>query len=196
MITFIQNGITECNAVHLEFFRLVNSELPPSVLFIDHERIEYPALLALMPNAGPGDLHIVGQLDHFELPGRGSRDERLERWRAAGGRFSVTQASFASAMLRVEAEGPLGLDESHRLEGKLALKIRGAEALLQRFGLSAKMLNVGSTLGALLGGKPKPAGDEAGDGNLGKSLSLPLTLRDGKVSAGPFPLPVELLPLY
>ena len=180
----------------LRLARVAGAEAASHDIRIDFEGLEQPLLQSLAPTAGPSDVHLVGLIGHFELPGQGSLGERLERWRAAGGHFSIAQATLVNSAFRIEAEGPLGLDGAHRLEGRLALKVQGADALLQRFGLSSRMLEVGSTLGALFSGKPKPAEDAAIDAKSANSLSLALTFRDGKVGAGPLPLPLELLPLY
>lgn len=158
-------------------------------LDVDGARI--PELEAFTQVAAPAALHIGGILSNLALPGSGDIAERLEQWRKADGLLNLAPSTVSNGTTQVEISGPLGLDAEHRAAGKLALKLQGANALLQRFGVPANMLNVGNLLGGLLGKPKKPEPEpEAG------SIRLPLTLQGGKVQVGPLALPLVLQPLY
>ena len=161
-------------------------------LAFDAEGAKIPALEALTQNPAPATLHIVGLLEKFDLAGRGSPIERIERWRAAGGVLTFAKSALGNGATQLEFSGPLSLDEERRLAGKLALSLTGGAPILQRFGVPAAMLNPGALLGALLGKAKKPTEPAAEAG----AIVLDLKLQDGKALAGPLPLPVELRALY
>ena len=163
----------------------------------DAEGTKIPALEALTQNPAPATLHVAGLLEKFDLPGHGGIADRLERWRVAGGILTLDKSTLGNGTTQVEISGPLALDEEHRPAGKLALRLRGGGVLLQRFGVSANLLNAGGLIGALLGKTKKPDADTgtAADAQ-GGLIALPLTLQGGKLQVGPFPLPTELRPLY
>ena len=162
-------------------------------LAFDAEGLKLPALEQLTQNPAPATLHVAGLFEKFDLPGHGAPAERLERWRAAGGVFTLAKSTLGNGVTQVEVSGPLALDAEHRPAGKLAVRLVGAGPILQRFGVPAAVLNPGGLLGALLGKnkKPEPEADSDPAG-----LRLSVTLQGGKVLAGPVPLPVELKALY
>ena len=103
-------------------------------------------------------------------------------------------ALLAAAVMHAAA---IAAHSEHRPAGKLALKLKGAGPILQRFGIPANVLNVGSLLGVLLGKGKKPDAEPAPAGGADAGpIRLTLTLEGGKAMAGPLPLPVELRPLY
>ena len=162
-------------------------------LTLDVETARIPALEAFTQVNEPAALHVGGVLTKFPLPGRGSLVDWLENWRQADGLLALGKATLSNGTTQIEASGPLGFDGEHRLTGKLALKLRGADAVLARFGVSGSLLNPGNLLGSLFGKVKKPAPD--GDSGAG-GIRLPLTLQGGKVLVGPLPLPFVLQPLY
>lgn len=103
----------------------------------------------------------------------------LEAWRAAGGRGRVVLAKAEKGKAMITLSGPLGLDAQHRLEGQLQGRASGLDAITARFTKQS-----GFDLGGLLG---KVGG--------GQGLPLVLTLENGRLLYGPFPL-LALMPLY
>lgn len=160
---------------------------------VDVEAAKIPALEAFTQVAEPAVLHIGGVLSHFAIPGRGSSAEKLEAWRQTDGLLTLATATFSNGTTQIETSGPLGLDAEHRLSGKLALKLKGADAVLQRFGIPVAALNPGKLLGSLFGKGKKP--DAEADGTAA-TISLPVALHNGKVMIGPLALPLVLQPLY
>jgi hypothetical protein len=104
----------------------------------------------------------------------------LERWRIAGGTAHITKADLTKGPIRMVIAGDLGLDDAHRLKGRLDAKLEGVDTLVQRLQIPKIAVN----LVKMSGGK----------------VSLPIELADGRVTAsfGPVAvsLPVVLLPLY
>ena len=123
---------------------------------------------------------------------RGTLPERLERWRAEGGRVELGQVTLLKGGRRVEARGDLGLDELHRVQGTLQASAAGLEGLLgsiTRGGLGA------GVIGALTGRPRAPSPREAGPAAL--AALPPLRFENGRLYLGPLPVPgLRLAPLY
>ena len=114
----------------------------------------------------------------------------VERWRRAGGRLGVTDLALAKGPLSLGAAGTLGLDEQHRVEGRLDARFGGFEPLAKRFGISLGAVQVGGLLANLLG--TRPAAPAAAPG----AVSMPVSFANGTVSVGPFKTGLRLTPLY
>ena len=169
-----------------------------------------PALDPVLGGTEPADVALDVTAGRAAGFGGGPFAAELERWRAAGGMVDVTLASVAKGPRRVKARGSLALDDAHRLAGRLDVEAAGLEAIVgpilaQRFGGERGAL-VGGLIGGLLGAvRPRenrearleqaPQGGQPGEGPRLTPLP-PLTLENGRVRLGPFPLPVMLLPLY
>ncbi len=115
----------------------------------------------------------------------------VERWRRAGGRLDISNVALAKGPLTLGAAGTLGLDDLHRLAGRLDARFGGFEPLAKRFGVSLGAVQVGGLLASLLGQKsapavPPPAG----------TVALPVAFEGGTVTVGPFKTGLRLPPLY
>lgn len=110
----------------------------------------------------------------------------VERWRRAGGRLDVADLALTKGPLSLGAAGTLGLDDQHRLLGRLDARFGGFEPLAKRFGLPLGAVQVGGLLANLLGTRPPAPG----------IVSLPVSFADGTVSVGPFRTGLRLPPLY
>ncbi|ACL59314.1 DUF2125 domain-containing protein [Methylobacterium nodulans] len=133
--------------------------------------------------------------------------EELERWRLAGGSVALTRLSAEKGRSRLQAQGTLALDESHRLAGQLDVRTAGLDAVIaplvteqlgERVG-GANAALIGNLVGQLLGGgrrrEEAPASGRPDEAAL-KPLP-PVRLAGGKVAVGPFVIPnVRLDPLY
>ncbi|WP_237476672.1 DUF2125 domain-containing protein [Lichenibacterium dinghuense] len=148
-----------------------------------------PGLDAVTGEAAALDGHLAGTVTHAmgDLPDLGPAT--VERWRAAGGRLDVADATMTKGPLSLGASGALGLDALHRLDGRLDARFGGFEPIMKRYGISLGAVQVGGLLANLLGGKPSPA-PRAG------VVSLPVVFADGTVLIGPFKTGLRLPPLY
>jgi hypothetical protein len=137
----------------------------------------------------PASGEIVGVLSHGDFSGEGTGPQKLERWRAAGGSFTIERANLSKGAARVSFTGHLGLDDEHRPQGQLEADVEGLEPLLAHFGLPAAALNVGNVLQTILGGKSAHQGEA-------KPLHMRITFDKGRALIGPLPIPLALPPLY
>jgi hypothetical protein len=117
--------------------------------------------------------------------------DEIERWREAGGRLEIVHFAMVKGARRLEAKGQLQLDEERRLAGRLSLAAAGLDELI---GNLTGSRGGGGLLGALFGQSARAA-SPPGQPNL-KPLP-PLSLNEGRVIFGPFPIPrIRLEPLY
>lgn len=111
-------------------------------------------------------------------PGKRFADT-LDAWRDGGGKARIVVANGAKGKAALELTGALGLDALRRPEGNLQGRARGLEALTGRFTRSTG-LDIGGLLGRITGGQ---------------GLPVSLTIQNGQMRYGPFPL-MEVPPLY
>ena len=122
-----------------------------------------------------------------DLPDLGTAT--VERWRRAAGRLDVANAALTKGPLSLGASGWLGLDDLHRLQGRLDARLVGFEPLAKRFGIPLGAAQVGGFLAGLLGTKPAEAAPAG-------AVALPIAFADGTVAVGPFKTGLRLPPLY
>ncbi|MCA0406308.1 MAG: DUF2125 domain-containing protein [Proteobacteria bacterium] len=103
----------------------------------------------------------------------------LEEWRQSGRQARVVVFKANKGQANIDLSGVLGLDEAHRLAGNLSGRAKGIEALTGRLSKRG-----GLDLGGLF--------DKLGGG---QGLPVSLTMNDGVLRYGPFPL-TRLDPLY
>ena len=158
-------------------------------LALNLRRAALPAFDKLTGMPDPADLDFSGTSNHLVFAKTGNFPERLEIWRAAGGKLDPASLEIRKGPTRLRIEGRLGLDAAHRPEGRLNIDGDGLQPLLKRFGL--EMVAAGNLLDGLLGGKPRKDGETTKP-----ALKATITLERGRVALGPVPLPVILPPLY
>lgn len=153
--------------------------------------IAAPTLDGLTGDDAPLDGVFSGTVTRAfgDLPDLGTAT--VERWRRAGGRLDIANVAMTKGPLTLGAAGQLGLDEAHRLQGRLQARFGGFEPLAKRYGISLGAVQVGGLLASLLGPKsapavPPPAG----------TVALPVTFGDGALTIGPFKTGLRLTPLY
>lgn len=130
-------------------------------------------------------LELVGSVIQGDAAvAAGPLAQRLENWRAAGGRLFVTSFGLSQGGAKIEGSAELALDDQHRLTGSVDVDKAGLRALLPRFGVKPEVIDVGA---ALSPGKPLKDGDPPG---------VRLRLQNGRIALGPVVLPVFLPPLY
>ena len=168
------------------------------------KEVALPLVDALAGSGAPADLALDATINRAASLRTGRLDQELERWRQAGGSLDVALLSVVKGDSRLQARGSLGLDEAHRLMGKLDLRTAGLESLVtqvvgRQLGADRGAL-IGGLVGKLLGNKSfgAPAEDAApqAGGTPLKALP-PLKFAEGRMTLGPFVVPnVALTPLY
>ncbi len=154
-----------------------------------------PLLDAITGEAGRIDGSFTGVVTRAfgDLPDLGPRT--VERWRANGGHLEVSSLVLGKGDLKATATGTLGLDDLHRLSGRLETGLTGFELLLRRFGIPLKAAAIGGLLANLLGGTP-PGGSSPPPAAAPGTVVLPVVFANGALSVGPFKTAVRLAPLY
>jgi hypothetical protein len=159
----------------------------------------------LVQGALPAANQLTGETDPLDLVARavisggGLLDpaplkRRLEAWRLSGGALEIAELKVVKATARAEATGRFSLDAAHRPQGKLSLQTSGAEPIFRRLGIPTAAVALGSALSALLpGARPQQPASDTGSSS---SLTLPLTIDNGRISVGPVRTPFLVPPLY
>ena len=155
-------------------------------LHVKLDSVGLPDLDRLTGNDGAVDFEMSSTINALDLGGKATPIERLEDWRASDGTVRINNFLFTKGPIKIAAEGDVSLDPQHRPAGKIDVSMIGMEPLLAALHVPTQML--GFT--ALLGGKS--VGHLEGQG---KSIDLPVTLRDGNISIGPASV-ARLAPLY
>ncbi len=149
-----------------------------------------PVLDDLIGGSVPVDAAVTGRLDQADPGEARTPGEAMEHWRENGGTVALSDIKVSRGGASMTASGTVGLDDEHRLHGKLDASFVGLEPILQRYGISGDVAALGSLLGAFFGGgKPaRPATPGA--------LALPISFGNGRLGIGPITTPVKLAPLY
>lgn len=129
----------------------------------------------------------VGSVTQIERGAKGPLRDRIESWRNAGGRVILNQLTLLKGDFAIQAEGALGLDQAHRIDGKLDLRIQNAGDRIA--GIARNLGAAGPLAGALLGGM-LPIDRQTGE------LRLPASFENGRLGVGPFKGLLPLPPLY
>ncbi len=140
--------------------------------------------------SAPVDALVAGRLDQADPGEARTPGEAMEHWRQHGGHVSLSDIKVSRGSASVTSSGVLGLDDQHRLRGKLDASFVGLEPILQRYGISGDVAALGSLLGTFFGGgrSAKPA--------IPGALALPISLGNGRLGIGPITTAVKLAPLY
>ena len=151
-----------------------------------------PVLDALAGGSEPIDVQLVGTLDHAAVGDARTPEDAIERWRQSDGRIDLRQPSrLVRGTAFVTATGALGLDPSHRPQGRLAAQFVGLEPILKRYGISGNLAAAGSLLSSLFGG-----GSHQDAPTVPGGLALPIIFQNGRLAVGPIRTAIELPPLY
>lgn len=149
-----------------------------------------PVLDGLLGGEAPVEAALAGRLDRKDVGGSATLPDAIERWRQQGGQVTLESSRVARADASVTGSGTLGLDDAHRLQGRLDASFVGLEPVLKRFGISGNLAAAGSLLSTLFGGGPPKA--QAAPG----SLNLPISFQNGRLGIGPIRTLIALPPLY
>lgn len=151
----------------------------------------FPALDSRFGLQPPVSTTIGGTVTQANFTEAGKFENRLEQWRAAGGKIALKTAQLTSATSSFEAHGELDLDAEHRIRGELDAAITGLEPVLQKLGVDPELIAASSLVTNVLG---KRAHGEMGVG--GPRLPLPISITDGWLSIGPIRSQIRFSPLY
>jgi hypothetical protein len=119
------------------------------------------------------------------IPSAATLAETLEKWRGANGKLDVTFASLTGGPVDFHARGGLGIDDEHRLAGKLDASFAGLDRALRNLNIDPTLFTVGQALSGLLRG-----------GKDGERLKLPVIFSGGSLRIGPIRTGIQIPPLY
>jgi hypothetical protein len=137
----------------------------------------------------PAALTWVATVSQFDKTTRGTWLERLELWRAAGGRLQLGLLAVQKGAASIQADGSLGLDQSHRLDGKIDMRLRSAGRMALNLGAYAGLLQPDAVTTQILATVLGRAGANA-------ETRLDLSFLNGALGVGPLKGLVALPPFY
>jgi hypothetical protein len=164
-------------------------------------RARIPPLDDLVGDPEPADLDL--QLTATQVRDAAARPwpEELERWRQAGGRIETARLSLVKGTRAIEAKGEIGLDEAHRLQGRIEASASGLDTLLAKIfgapsGLAGVFFGGGTRQSPATAPAPPPAAQPPAAKPALKPVP-PVRLEGGRVRVGPVSIPgIRLPPLY
>jgi hypothetical protein len=154
----------------------------------DNARI--PALDAALGTADPMGFRLKGFATQVKFDGGMTLRDVLDPWSHAGGQLHIQSFSLDKGAFAVKGSGRLGLDEDHRVEGRLDTGFSGLGPIAAKFGLPLDAVKLGSALSGLLGGKTADSDAPASD------IALPVVAKGGRLYVGPLKTGIALVPLY
>ena len=172
--------------LHLHFKRNAPSSMAPFALTLGAAGVDSPALAQFV---GPGEpilLTLLGTVTQVDAAGVGHWSDRLEAWRAAGGRVAVTALNVSRGDVALQGDGLLGLDQLHRIDGRLALRLRNAGPAQLAIAEASVKIQSNSLSGQLAAGILGRPGE----------LKFDLSAENGSLSVGPLRRLLLLPPLY
>jgi hypothetical protein len=154
---------------------------------VSFNQASIPALSSLLDTQLPTDMRVGGTISQVDLRGVETLRGFLENWRSANGHVDITTGWLTSGHIIFDAKGGLGLDDQHRVKGKLDASFAGFDEAFRQLGVDPALITAGQVLSGLLGG-----GQRGGAGR----MNLPLTISKGRLSIGPVRTQIQIPPLY
>jgi len=145
-----------------------------------------PALNHLLDSQAATGVQFGGTISQAEVGSAGSLAEFLEKWRSENGHIEITTARLTSGGSLFEGKGGLGLDDEHRIKGKIEAGFAGFDNAFRQLNIDPGLIKAGQVLSGLLG---------KGDAVPGR-LYLPVTFSEGFLSVGPLRTSIQIPPLY
>ena len=184
--TSLDSSPVRISAFQTNFRRAFGLAESPLNVEISLVGVDSGLLNATIGGAGAAAFAAVGSVTQVDRAAAGSLPERLEQWRAAGGRLVLTQMSLIKDDFAAQAEGALGLDQSRRIDGKIDLRIQNPGAplanLAQRMGLGALPL-AAALAGSLFGSS-------------NGQTQIAVSFENGRLGLGPLKGIATLPPVY
>ena len=176
---------TTIETLHFQLKRTAPTPMAPYGVTAGLAGVNSPALSAYLGAGGPALLTALGAVTQLDAANAGQWTDRLESWRTAGGRISITALTMTRDDLALQAEGSLGLDQLHRPDGKFSVNLRNAGPTLLAIFESTGTLQR-NTIGGRLAASLLSRGD----------LKLDVFAESGALTIGPLRRAFPLSPLY
>lgn len=176
---------TTAETLHFHLKRTGAASMSPYSLTAGLAGLNSPAFARYIGPGGRGLFTILGAVTQLDAASAGHWVDRLESWRAAGGRLSIAALSLSRDDFALQAEGALGLDFLHRPDGRLAVNLRNAGPTLLAILESAGKLQR-NTISGQIAAAVLSKGD----------LKLDMSADNGALSIGPLRRAFALPPLY
>ncbi len=171
-------------ALHFHLKRTAVGPMAPYSLTAGLAGLDSPLLSQA---AGGGALFtLIGIVTQLDAAGIGQWADRLDAWRMAGGRLSISAISLTRGDFAVQGEGAAGLDQLHRIDGRIAVRLRNAGPLLLTMAERAGKLQRNTLAGQLTAGLLGRPGE----------LKFDVAAENGALSVGPLRRLLQLPPLY
>jgi len=171
-------------ALHFHLKRTAVGPMAPYSLTAGLAGLDSPLL---SQGAGGSALFtLLGMVTQIDAAGIGQWADRLESWRMAGGRLSISAISLTRGDFAVEGEGAAGLDQQHRIDGRIAVRLRNARPLLLTLAERSGKLQRNTLAGQLTAGVLGRPGE----------LKFDVSAENGALSVGPLRRLLQLPPLY
>lgn len=186
-LTVASDGLptTTAETLHFHLKRTSAAFMAPYGVTAGLAGVNSPAFARYIGPGGRGLLTMLGAVTQLDAASAGHWIDRLESWRAAGGRISIAALSLTRDDFALQAEGALGLDLLHRPDGKVAVNLRNAgPALLAMFEGAGKLQR--NTISGRIAAAVLSKGD----------LRLDASAENGALSVGPLQRVLALPPLY
>ncbi len=181
------DGISaNADSLHFQLKRTASAPMAPYTLTAGLAGISSPVLARTVGPGSPALFTLLGAVTQLDAAGSGHWTERMEAWRAAGGRISIAAMSLTRDDFAVQGEGTIGLDTIHRPEGKLAVRLRNAGPLLLALAEGSGKLQRNTIAGQLTAGILGRPGE----------LKFDAAADNGALSVGPLRRILTLPPLY
>jgi hypothetical protein len=145
-----------------------------------------PALNDLLDAQRPIDMHVEATISQAGIGNAKTLAGFLDQWRAANGHVDIAAARLTSGSIQFDAKGDLGLDDKHRVEGKLDAEFAGFNKAFRQLNIDPGVIAAGNVLSGLLGKGSQVPG----------RLNLPVSLSSGFLSIGPVRTAIQIPPLY
>ncbi len=185
-LTATAQSTATVEALQFHLKRTAPSPMSPYALTIGLAGLNSPDLARIAGPGGPALLTVLGSVTQLDAARAGPVRERVDSWRVAGGRLSISALNLSRDDLQIEGEGVVGLDRQRRPEGKLAVKLRNAGPALLTILEDAGLLQrntIAGRLAAMALGRP-------GD------VRFDVAAETGTLSVGPLRGMIPLPPLY
>jgi hypothetical protein len=137
----------------------------------------------------PAVIAAIGSVTQADKALGGGLAEKLELWRASGGRVTINLLSLQKGALAIQAEGALGLDQGRRPDGKLDLRLQNAAGPAMNLATQLGLIEPNSLAATLFRALLEGA-------KTGGETRIGLAFENGALSVGPLKGVLLLPPLY
>ena len=184
--TLADRPLANVDALHFHLKRTAPAAMAPYSVEAGMAGLASPVLTGVLGAGSPALFTLLGGVTQLDAAGLGNWTERMEAWRASGGRISIVATNLARDDFAIQGEGVLGLDAQHRPEGRMAVRLRNAGPLLLALAEASGRLQRNTLAGQLTAGILGRPGE----------LKFDAAGENGALSVGPLRRILALPPLY